>query len=165
MPVCTTSYGINPQPRRDVQFKYLRMPLKVCNLLHQMCRSWKIKWSHCETSVSCFVGLMAVSFQWIQWRDWDDKNIYRSAHERRNSNSVFYLRGKNQIAGRCCYNTHRYCRNVADRSLQQHSVRNPKNWPWLRIKFLSPLHLFLSSVSKIKATTVTSRNTNTKTRK
>ena len=113
LPACTESHGLNPQPRRDVRFKYLLVPLKVCNLLHQMCRSYKIKWSHFETSVLCFVGLMAVSFQWIQWRDWDDKNITRSAHERRNLNSVFYLPRKNQIVVRCCYNKHRYCRNVA----------------------------------------------------
>jgi len=75
------------------------MSLAVCNLLHQMCRSCKTKWLHCETSVSCFVGLMAVSFRWIQWRDRDDKNINRSAHERRNSNSVFYLRRKNSDCG------------------------------------------------------------------
>jgi len=42
---------------------------------------------------------MVVSFQWIQWRDWDDKNINRSAHERRNSNSVFYLSRKNSDCG------------------------------------------------------------------
>jgi hypothetical protein len=164
LPTCTASHGINPHPR-DVQFKYLLNAPKslqfatqdVPKLEDQVVILWNIRLVfrryngcfHCS-EYSGEIDMIRISIEMLA------SVVTQPA--------CFIYAGKNQIVVRCCYNTHRYCRNVAARSLQ-HSIPNPKNLPWLRIKFLSSLHSFLSSVSKMKATAVTCRNMNTKTRK